>query len=208
MNPRTVPTFALAAAVVVLAAPSLAAAATWDIDSSHSAAQFSVRHLMISNVRGELGKVTGSVMFDGQDVAGIAVDATIDVTAIDTREPKRDEHLRSPDFFDVAKYPTMTFKSKRSEKVGAGKFKLVGDLTLHGVTKEVTLDVEGPTPEMKDPWGNVRVGATATTKINRKEFGLNWNAALETGGVVVGDEVSITLDVEAVKKKEEAAPAK
>jgi polyisoprenoid-binding protein YceI len=194
-----------AAALVLITAPARAAAATWDIDPSHSAAQFSVSHLTISTVRGELGKVTGTLTFDGQDVAGLKVDATVDVTGIDTREPKRDEHLRSPDFFDVAKYPTLTFKSKRSEKAGAGKFKLVGDLTLRGVTKEVTLDVEGPAPELKDPWGNVRIGATATTKINRKDFGLNWNAALESGGWVVGDEVSITLDVEAIKKKEEAA---
>jgi polyisoprenoid-binding protein YceI len=194
-----------AAALVLITAPARAAAATWDIDPSHSAAQFSVSHLTISTVRGELGKVTGTLTFDGQDVAGLKVDATVDVTGIDTREPKRDEHLRSPDFFDVAKYPTLTFKSKRSEKAGAGKFKLVGDLTLRGVTKEVTLDVEGPAPELKDPWGNVRIGATATTKINRKDFGLNWNAALESGGWVVGDEVSFTLDVEAIKKKEEAA---
>jgi len=200
----------LAAAAVALSTPSLAAAAaaTWDIDPSHTAAQFSVRHLMISNVRGEFGKVTGTVTYDEQEVSSIAVDVTIDATSIDTREPKRDEHLRSPDFFDVAKYPTITFKSKRSEKAGTGKFKVVGDLTIHGVTKEVTLDVEGPTPAIKDPWGNVKVGATATTKVNRKEFGLNWNAALETGGVVVGDEVSITLDVEIVKKKEEAPAAK
>lgn len=181
-----------------------AAAADYEIDGSHSAAQFSVRHLMISNVKGEFGKTSGTVSYDGKDVKSVVADVSVDVASINTREPKRDEHLKSPDFFDVAKFPAMTFKSKKAEAAGQGAFKLTGDLTIHGVTKEVTFAVTGPTPETKDPWGNTRVGASATTTIDRKAFGLTWNKALETGGVLVGDEVAITLDLEAVKKGAEA----
>jgi polyisoprenoid-binding protein YceI len=191
-----------------LAAPALARAEQWDIDSSHSRAQFSVRHLMISNVRGDLGKVTGTVNWDPKNPGVATVNATVDVTGVDTRDAKRDEHLRNADFFDTAKYPTLTFKSKRVEKAG-GKLKLVGDLTLHGVTKEVVLDVEGPTTEIKDPWGLLRSGASATGKISRKDFGLSWNKTLDTGGVAVGDEVAVTLDIEMVRKPAgPAAPAK
>jgi polyisoprenoid-binding protein YceI len=179
-------------------------AATWQIDPSHSSAQFGVRHLMISTVRGQFGKVSGTVEFDGKSVASIEVHATIDAASLDTRDARRDEHLRSPDFFDVAKYPTLTFKSKRAEAAGAGRFKLVGDLMMHGVTKEIVLDVEGPTPPMQDPWGNTRVGAVATGKINRADFGITWNKALDAGGVLVGEEVAITLDVELVQQKTEA----
>jgi len=194
----------IAVAVIIAAVSfSVGRAATWDVDPAHTAAQFSVRHLMISNVRGEFGKVSGKVTFDGSDVSTVAVDVTIDATSIDTREPKRDEHLRSPDFLDVTKHPMITFRSRRAKPAGPGKFELIGDLTIHGVTKEVTLDVNGPTPAITDPWGNVKVGAVATTKISRKEFGLQWNATLETGGVVVGDEVTITIDVELTKKKED-----
>lgn len=182
-----------------VAAPTLARAEQWDIDTSHSRAQFSVRHLMISNVRGDLGKVTGTVSWDPKNPATATVNATVDVTGVDTRDAKRDEHLRNADFFDTAKYPTLTFKSKRVEKAGS-KLKLVGDLTLHGVTKEVVLDVEGPTAEIKDPWGLLRSGASATGKISRKDFGLSWNKTLDTGGVAVGDEVAVTLDIEIVRK--------
>ncbi|HEX2570023.1 MAG TPA: YceI family protein [Polyangia bacterium] len=189
-----------------VAAPVLAHAESWDIDSSHSRAQFAVRHLMISNVRGDLGKVTGTINWDAKNPAAAAVNATVDVAGVNTQDPKRDEHLRSPDFFDTAKYPTITFKSKRVEKAG-GKLKLVGDLTLHGVTKEVALDVEGPTAEIKDPWGLIRAGANATGKISRKDFGLSWNKTLDTGGVAVGDEVAVTLDIELVRKPAGAAPA-
>ena len=182
-----------------VAAPTLARAEQWDIDTSHSRAQFSVRHLMISNVRGDLGKVTGTVNWDPKNPNTATVNATVDVTGVDTRDAKRDEHLRNADFFDTAKYPTLTFKSKRVEKAG-GKLKLVGDLTLHGVTKEVTLDVEGPTSEIKDPWGLLRSGASASGKISRKDFGLSWNKTLDTGGVAVGDEVAVTLDIEMVRK--------
>ena len=181
-----------------------AQASSWEIDGSHSSAQFAVRHLMVSNVRGEFGKVTGTVNFDEKDPSKSTVQATIDATTINTRDEKRDGHLKSPDFFDVAKFPTLSFKSKKVAAAGAGKFKVTGDLTIHGVTKEVVLDVEGPAPEKKDPWGNVKSGATATTKINRKDFGLTWNKSLDGGGVVVGDEVSITLDVELLKKDKAA----
>jgi polyisoprenoid-binding protein YceI len=184
---------------LALAAGSALAQTTYEIDSSHSSAQFSVRHLMISNVKGEFSKVTGTFVYDPKNPAASRIDAVVDVNSITTREPKRDAHLKSPDFFDAAKYPTMTFKSKQAWKSG-DKIHVKGDFTLHGVTKEVTLDVEGPTAEVKDPWGNARVGATATTKINRKDWGLGWNKALETGGVMVGEEVSITIDVEGVKK--------
>ena len=191
-----------------LVALAPAAAATWEIDPSHSSAQFSVRHLTVSNVRGEFGKIAGSVQFDGKDVRTIKVDATIDAASIDTREPKRDEHLRSADFLDVAKYPTITFRSKRAEPAVAGRFKLVGDLTIRGVTREAVLDVEGPTPEIKDPWGNVKRGATATTRINRIDYGVKWNAVLDAGGVVVGEEVAITIDLELIREASEAAASK
>jgi polyisoprenoid-binding protein YceI len=170
---------------------------TWKTDPAHSNAQFSVRHMMISNVKGECTRVSGQVVFDWARPESLSAEATIDVNAINTREPDRDKHLKSADFFDAEHYPTITFKSKRAEK-GPNGLKLAGDLTIRGVTREVTLDVEGPTPPLKDPWGFTRLGASATTKINRKDFGLTWNQALETGGVLVGDEVKITVDVELV----------
>ncbi len=173
---------------------------TWNIDPAHSNAQFTVRHLMISNVKGEFTRVGGRVLFDPNNPESLSAEATIDVSTINTREPDRDNHLKSPDFFDVAKYPTLTFKSKRA-LAGSDGLKVTGDLTIHGVTREVTLDVEGPTPPVKDPWGFTRVGASATAKINRKDFGLIWNQALETGGVLVGDDVRITLDVELVAEQ-------
>lgn len=199
MQRITARTFVFLAALL-LAASVYAQPAVWQIDPAHSAAQFTVRHLMISNVKGEFSKVTGTVVYDGKDLSKLSVDTTIDATTINTREPKRDTHLKSPDFLDVANFPTITFKSKRVESVGNGSLKLVGDLTIRGVTKEVALDVTGPTPQIKDPWGNFRLGASATTKINRKDFGTKFNAVLEGGGVVVGDEVAITLDVELVKQ--------
>jgi polyisoprenoid-binding protein YceI len=189
-----------ATAMFALLLPGLAGASTWDIDPAHSVAGFSVRHLMVSKVPGEFGKVSGTVNLDDKDISKSTVEATIDVSTVTTRDPKRDEHLKSGDFFDVAKFPTITFKSKRVQKAGAGKLKVVGDLTIHGVTKEVTLNVEGPNKEVKDPWGNTKSGASATTKIDRKDFGLTWNKSLDGGGVVVGDEVAITIDVELLKK--------
>ena len=183
-------------------APAKPAITTWNIDPSHSNAQFSVRHLMISNVKGEFTQVSGQIFFDPQKPETLSAEATIDVSTINTREPDRDKHLKSADFFDVATFPTITFKSRQAAK-GPGGLKLTGDLTIHGITREVTLDLEGPTPPVKDPWGNTRVGASATTKINRKEFGLTWNQALETGGFLVGDEIKITVDVELVAQAEE-----
>ncbi|HXH49999.1 MAG TPA: YceI family protein [Terriglobia bacterium] len=175
---------------------------TWKIDPSHSNAQFSVRHLMISNVKGEFAQVSGQISFNPQKPETLSAEATIDVSTINTREPDRDKHLKSADFFDAANFPTIAFKSKQAAK-GPHGLKLTGDLTIHGITREATLDVEGPTPPVKDPWGNTRVGASATTKINRKDFGLTWNQALETGGVLVGDEIKITVDVELVALAED-----
>lgn len=182
--------------------PSASRAATWEIDPVHSNVEFKVRHLMISNVKGEFGKVSGTVVLDDRDVRKSRVEVTIDASSISTGDAKRDAHLKSPDFLDIAKYPTLTFKSKTVIPAGQGKLKLVGDLTIHGVTHEATLDVEGPSAEVKDPWGNLKVGTSATAKINRKDFGLTWNAAIESGGVVVGDEVAINLDIQFVKKNE------
>ena len=183
-----------------LSLPAAAATSTWQIDPAHSSAQFSVRHMAISTVRGAFSKVTGSVVFDDKDVSKSTVEVTIDANSVDTRVPDRDNDLRSEKFFDVAHYPSITFKSKRVEQVAPGKLKVTGDLTIRGTTKEVVLDVEGPTAPVKDPWGNTRNAATATTKINRQDFGVKWNATLDNGGVVVGDDVSIIIDVELVKK--------
>ena len=190
----------LIALVLVIAAPLAASADTWQIDPVHTTVGFTVRHMMISNVRGLFTKVAGTITAKDSDPASVKVEATIDTSSIDTRSADRDADLKSANFLDVAKYPTMTFKSKKIEPAGPGKWKMVGDLTLHGVTKEVTLDVQGPTAPIKDPWGNTRAGASAATKINRKDFGLTWNKALETGGAVVGEEVTVSIDVEAVKK--------
>lgn len=180
----------------------------WEIDPAHSSAQFSVKHMMISNVRGEFSKVSGRVNFDPENPENSTVEATVDVNSISTREPDRDKHLKSPDFFDVAKFPTMTFKSKRVVKNPDGSLQLVGDLTIHGVTRETALTLESPTPAAKDPWGNIRRGTSATARINRKDFGLTWNTALEAGGVLVGEEVKITLDVEMIQKSAQPAGSK
>ncbi len=170
--------------------------AEYTIDSAHSAATFGVRHMMISTVRGHFSKVTGKVSYDPKNPAACKVEATVDATTIDTREPKRDAHLKSPDFLDIAKFPTLTFLSTKCAREG-GKLKITGDLTIHGITRPVLLDVEGPSPEMKSADGAMIIGASASTKISRKDFGMVWNRLLETGGAVVGDEVHITLDIEA-----------
>ena len=188
----------LTLALATLATPALAA--TWTLDPAHSSVQFSVRHMMVSNVRGEFGKVGGTVTGDESKPTEAVITATIDAASINTREAKRDEHLKSADFLDVAKFPTMTFKSKQIEAAGPGTFKVTGDLTLHGVTKEVVLDVSDVTPPVKDPFGKKRAGATASTKINRKDFGVSWGKAMDNGGVVVGDDVAITIDVEATQQ--------
>jgi polyisoprenoid-binding protein YceI len=188
--------------VMFLLAAALPARAesVWEIDPAHSSVQFSVRHMMVSNVRGAFTKVAGSVHGDENDPTHATVEATIDTSSIDTREAKRDEHLRSPDFLDVAKYPTMTFHSKKIAKTGDGRYDVTGDLTLHGVTREVVLHVEGPSPAMKDPRGGLRAGASATARISRRDFGITWSKALDGGGVVVGDDIDVTIDVEGVKK--------
>ena len=188
-----------ASALATLALASLAGAATFDIDPSHSSASFKVRHMMISNVKGNFSKLTGSVEYDAAKAGATRIDTVIDASTITTAEPKRDAHLKSPDFFDVAKFPTITFKSKNVTRTGDQQYKALGDLTIHGVTKQVTLAVD-TTPEVKDPWGNTRFGASATTRINRKDFGLTWNQALEAGGVLVGEDVDTTIEVELVKK--------
>jgi polyisoprenoid-binding protein YceI len=175
------------------------ATTTWNIDPAHSHAQFKVKHMMISNVKGEFTALTGTLKYDSENIANSLVEASIDASTINTREPQRDTHLKSADFFDVAKYPKLTFKSTRVAKKGEGEVEVAGDLTIHGVTRNVVFEVEDLTAPTKDPWGGTRIGLSATTKINRKEFGLGWNAALETGGIMVGEEVTITLDVEFVK---------
>lgn len=177
-----------------------AATSTWQIDPQHSSAQFAVRHMAISTVRGAFSKVSGTLMLDDKDVTKSTVEVSIDVSTVDTREPDRDKDLRSERFFDVAHYPTMTFKSKKVEQAGPGKLKVTGDLTIRGTTKEVVLDVDGPSTPMKDPWGNLRTAATATARVNRQDFGVKWNAKLDNGGVVVGDDVNITIDVELIQK--------
>jgi polyisoprenoid-binding protein YceI len=192
---------ALSAALAgVLAFPAAAATTTWQIDPAHTAAGFAVKHLMISTVRGQFKGITGTVTWDDQDNSKSSIDVTIDATTVDTSEPMRDKDLKSEKFFDVARYPTITFKSKKIENVSAGKLKVTGDLTIHGVTKEVALDVEGPSNPVQDPWGNTRVAASATTKVNRQDYGVKWNASIDGGGVVVGDDVSITIDLEMIKK--------
>ena len=191
--------------MMLTAVPGLAQVSTWEIDSAHSGAHFSVRHLMIATVRGEFRKVTGTIQMDEKDISKSTVEAVIDTTTIDTREERRDNHLKGADFFDVAKFPTMAFKSTSVTRLGEGKLKVAGDLTLHGVTKPVVLDVEGLTTQVKDQRGNTKTGASATTKINRSEFGLTWNRAVETGGVAVSDEVAIVIDLELTKKVPAAA---
>lgn len=178
---------------------SAAGTTTWNIDNSHTLAEFSVRHLMISTVKGRFGEVSGKVVGDDADPARAQIEATINVASIDTREPQRDAHLRSADFFDAENFPTLTFRSTRIEKGPGDDLKVTGDLTIRGTTREVVLDVtaEG---RVKDPWGGERAGYSAKTKIKRSDFGLTWNMALETGGVVVGDEVKIAIEVELVKQ--------
>ena len=172
---------------------------TWNIDPSHSAAEFKVKHMMIANVKGHFSKVSGALTLNESDLGKSHIEASIDAASLETRDAQRDTHLRSADFLDVEKFPTLSFKSKRVSVVRDGELAVEGDLTIHGVTRRVVFTVEGPTPPTKDPWGNTRVAVSGTTKINRKDYGLTWNAALETGGILVGEEITITLDVEFVK---------
>jgi polyisoprenoid-binding protein YceI len=181
------------------AAPVQTSTTTWNIDPAHSIAEFKVKHMMIANVKGQFSKVSGALFLDESDLTNSRVEATIEAASIHTRDEQRDAHLKSTDFFDVEKFSTLHFESKSISIVRDGELGVEGDLTIRGVTRKVRFSVEGPTPPAKDPWGNTRVAISATTKINRKDFGLTWNAALETGGILVGDEVTLTLDVEFVK---------
>ncbi len=191
----------LTAATLALALSANAQAATWSIDASHTRVGFKVRHLMVSWVQGEFADVSGTVEYDPAAPTKTGATVTVQMASVDTRDAKRDEHLRSADFFDVAKHPTMSFTSK-SVKQGAGQSLLVsGDLTIRGVTKPVTLTVDGLGQPVTDPWGNQRVGASATATINRQDFGVSWNGTLDSGGVVVGDDVQLVIDVELVAKK-------
>lgn len=171
----------------------------WSVDGSHSAARFSVRHMMVSNMAGQFDKVSGTVNFDGKHLEHAVVDATIDATSVNTHDDKRDEHLKSKDFFETDKFPTITFKSKQVSPSKDGSFKILGTLSMHGVSRDVTLQAEPLAPEVKDPWGKVRTGTTATTRINRKDFGISYDKNMDNGGAMVGDEVKITIDIELVK---------
>jgi polyisoprenoid-binding protein YceI len=175
------------------------AVSTWNLDAAHSVAEFKVKHMMISNVKGQFAKLSGSLSLDESDITNSKVEAIIAAASIETHDAQRNAHLRSADFLDAEMFPTLSFQSTRVRPGRDGELAVEGDLTIHGVRRNVVFTVEGPTPPAKDPWGNMRVAISATTKINRKEFGLTWNAALETGGLLVGEEVAITLDVEFVK---------
>jgi polyisoprenoid-binding protein YceI len=181
------------------AAPSKTSTTTWNIDPAHTVAEFKVKHMMIANVKGRFPKVSGVLIRDESNPANDRVEATIEAASIQTRDEQRDAHLKSADFFHVEKFPTLHFKSTGVSIVGEGESSVEGDLTIHGITRRIRFAVEGPTPPAKDPWGNTRIGLSASTKINRKDFGLTWNAALETGGILVGDDVTITLDAQFVK---------
>lgn len=187
---RVVFTLVTALAMVATAA---AQAGTWQIDPNHSAAQFSVRHLGVSTVRGAFTRVSGSAKYDPSDPSKTTLDATIDANSVDTRVDMRDKDLRSAHFLEVEKFPTITFHSKQVKAAGNGKLQVLGDLTIHGVTKEVVLDVDGPSSPIKDPWGNQRIGASASTKITRQDFGVNGAPG------VVGDEITITIDAELIQ---------
>jgi polyisoprenoid-binding protein YceI len=176
----------------------------YQIDPAHSSAHFTVRHMMISNVRGDFKTVKGTVVYDPDNLQDSSVQAEIEASTLDTRDDTRDAHVKSPEFLNVEKYPAISFKSTKVESAGTGELKITGGLTILGVTKEVVLKVEGPSQEAKDPWGNLRIGVSASTKIKRSDFGLTWNTALETGGVMLGDELKLELDVELIKSKDAA----
>ena len=186
-------------AMLALAASASAQPATWTVDTLHSSAHFTVRHMMISTVRGQFGGVKGTVKYDPKNPLASTAEATIDCTTINTGEPKRDSDLKGAEFFDIAKYPVMKFKSKKVETAGQGRLKMTGDLTINAITRQVAMDVEGPTGQVRDPRGRDKIGVSATAKISRKDFGITWNQFMETGGVAVSDEVSITIDLELTK---------
>lgn len=172
---------------------------TWKLDPAHSGAEFKVRHMMISNVKGSFSGLSGTLVENPADPSRSTVEASIDVATLNTGDAQRDGHLKSADFFDAEKHSSLTFKSTKVEPAGKGDYKVTGDLTLHGITKSVTFAVEGVSEPSKDPWGNLRIGLSASTKINRKDFGLTWNSPLETGGVLVGEDVAISLEVQFIK---------
>ena len=194
--------FGIVLAIVMLVAPVGASASTWNIDPEHSSIQFKVSHLGLVDVKGIFRKYQGTVTLDEKEIAKSSVNVTIEAASIDTGVEKRDEHLRTADFFEVAKHPTITFISKKVSQAGKGKLKVSGDLTICGVTKEVVLDVTGPTKELKDPWGNIRRGVSATTTINRTDFGLTYNKILDKGVMVIGNKVTISLEAELIKAKD------
>ena len=191
----------IAALTLALAFPALTAADSWTIDTTHSVSGFTVRHMMITNVTGVFETTRGTVEYTVGNPGSIKAEVVIETKSVNTRNTRRDDDLRSDNFFNAEKFPTITFKSKRVQNATPGGFELVGDLTIRDVTREVVLKVEGPTPPIRDAQGNRRVGATATTTINRKDFNINWHRVIETGGVVVGDEVKITLEIQAIEKK-------
>jgi polyisoprenoid-binding protein YceI len=201
---RLTRTSTLFAALLFSGASAFAQTSSWDIDPVHSNVQFTVRHMAISNVSGTFHKLSGTLDLSQTDVTKSRISATIDTASLDTREEKRDGHLKSPEFFDVAKYPTITFKSKRIAQSG-GQLQMIGDLTIHGVTKEVALDVDAPTKEATDPYGMVRRGFSATTKVRRQDYGLVWSGVTKAGDAVVGDDIKIVLDIELIKKTAAAA---
>ena len=174
---------------------------TYKVDPAHSSVDFRVRHLMIANIRGDFSGVTGTVLLDPANPANSKVEAEVDVATVNTRDANRDKHLKAAEFFDAEKFPKIKFASKKIAPAGKDRWKLTGDLSIHGVTHEVTLDVEGPTPEAKDPFGNVKIAAVATATINRKDFGLSWNVPLEAGGVLVGEDVHLHVEIELTRQK-------
>jgi polyisoprenoid-binding protein YceI len=194
----------LAVSFLVLS-PALALASTWDVDPAHTTVEFSVRHMMVTTVKGQFQKVKGTVELDEKEPSKSTVEVSIDTASIDTREAKRDAHLKSPDFFDAAKFPALTFKSTKIEKAGKGKFKVTGDLTMHGIAKPVVLTVEGPSASIKDPFGRTVRGVMATGKLDRKDWGMTWNKALDSGGFVVSDEVKLDINAELAERP--AVPA-
>ncbi len=195
----------LVCSILVLMAPAAVSAATWNINPDHSSIQFQVRYMTVVNVKGSFDKFQGTVQLDEKNPAKSSVNVSIDSTSINTGVEKRDEHLKTDDFFDCPKYPTITFISKKVTPAGKGKLKVIGDLTLLGLTKEVVLEVDGPTPEIKDPWGNIRRGATARTKIDRQDFGMTWNKVLDTGGIMIGNQINVIMEVELMKEPDDKA---
>jgi polyisoprenoid-binding protein YceI len=198
-------TLAAAAAGWFCLAPNLVLASTWEIDPSHSSVEFQVRHLMVTTVKGSFEKLKGTIELNDKDITKSSVDVTVETASVNTHEPRRDGHLRSADFFDAEKFPVATFKSTKVERAGKDKLKVTGDLTIHGVRKPVVLMVDGPSAALKDPFGRTVRGLSAKGKLNRKDYGINWNKTLDAGGVMVGDEVKLEISAELAEKTAPAA---